>query len=145
VVRLASCGFTQLKPAALVAGQQGTDGRGQSLCGRQLWMIPCTMCCTHHCRLPCLDAAHPAGRLLQGLNEDCQTIQAAIGDKVGMTVFNLATAFVGIIIGAWGRRRRCWDSARLLWPKLPCLLPSCRLCCSTSPSDRCANRPGFLS
>ncbi len=40
-----------------------------------------------------------AGRLLQGLNEDCQTIQSAIGDKVGMTIFNLSTALVGIIIG----------------------------------------------
>ena len=49
----------------------------------------------------------PAGRLLQGLNEDCQTIQAAIGDKVGMTLFNLATAVVGIIIGACGRGWGC--------------------------------------
>lgn len=37
---------------------------------------------------------------MQGLNEDCQTIQQGIGDKVGLTIFNLATAFVGIIIGA---------------------------------------------
>lgn len=47
--------------------------------------------------LACPPAA--AGRLLQGLNEDCQTIQQAIGDKVGMTIFNLSTALTGIIIG----------------------------------------------
>ena len=28
--------------------------------------------------------ALPAGRLLQGLNEDCQTIQLGIGEKVGL-------------------------------------------------------------
>ena len=50
------------------------------------------------------DTTATSGRLLQGLNEDCQTIQAAIGDKVGMTLFNLATAVVGIIIGAGGGR-----------------------------------------
>jgi len=34
----------------------------------------------HLSALPCA-----AGRLLQGLNEDCQTIQLAIGEKVGST------------------------------------------------------------
>ena len=33
-------------------------------------------------RLPMLGCS-PAGRLLQGLNEDCQTIQLGIGEKVG--------------------------------------------------------------
>lgn len=44
-------------------------------------------------------APRAAGRLLQGLNEDCQAIQLAIGDKVGLVIFNLTTAFVGIILG----------------------------------------------
>jgi hypothetical protein len=40
-----------------------------------------------------------AGRLLQGLNEDCQSIQLAVGDKVGNVIFNLTTALVGIVLG----------------------------------------------
>jgi hypothetical protein len=51
--------------------------------------------------MPALAAARPwhAGRLLQGLNEDCHTIQTAVGDKVGLTIYNLTTAVVGIVIG----------------------------------------------
>ena len=59
---------------------------------------------------PALCPARP-GRLLQGLNEDCNTIQTAIGDKVGATIFNLSTAFVGIIIGA----RAAGDGAGVGW------------------------------
>ena len=95
-----------------------------------------TKCCAQYSQLSCrgLDAARPAGRLLQGLNEDCQTIQAAIGDKVGMTVFNLATAFVGLIIGAWGHAAVVAAAGtalaglpaprlpRFFWPMLPSAL-----------------------
>jgi ATP-binding cassette subfamily B (MDR/TAP) protein 1 len=45
------------------------------------------------------DTTGTSGRLLQGLNEDCITIQAAIGDKVAMFLFQMTTAVAGIIIG----------------------------------------------
>ena len=45
------------------------------------------------------DVSATSGRLLQGLNEDCITIQLAVGDKVAMTLFNLSTFCVGITIG----------------------------------------------
>jgi ATP-binding cassette subfamily B (MDR/TAP) protein 1 len=44
------------------------------------------------------DTTATSGRLLQGLNEDCQTIQLGIGEKVGTTIFNLSTAIAGITI-----------------------------------------------
>lgn len=110
-----------------------------------------------------------AGRLLQGLNEDCQTIQQGIGDKVGMTgvwcllrpglscmplcplplashalmlscapptpalrpcpcltVFNLSTAFVGIIIGGWVISAAGADGAAR---GDGCCCRCCRSCC----------------
>jgi ATP-binding cassette subfamily B (MDR/TAP) protein 1 len=45
------------------------------------------------------DTTGTSGRLLQGLNEDCITIQSAIGDKVAMFIFQMTTAVAGIIIG----------------------------------------------
>ncbi|KAL4457545.1 hypothetical protein ABPG75_012410 [Micractinium tetrahymenae] len=63
------------------------------------------------------DTTATSGRLLQGLNEDCQTIQQAIGDKVGMTVFNLSTALVGIIIAF----SRGWDMTLVMLAVTPFL------------------------
>lgn len=45
------------------------------------------------------DTMGTSGRLLQGLNEDCISIHAAIGDKMGMFLFQMTTAVAGIIIG----------------------------------------------
>ena len=39
------------------------------------------------------------GYLMQGINEDCITIQQAIGDKMGMFIFFISTFFSGITIG----------------------------------------------
>lgn len=65
---------------------------------------------------PCCHAAccsTHTGRLLQGLNEDCSTIQLGVGDKLGMTIYNLAAAVTGMAIGEgagsldWLRGTRC--------------------------------------
>ena len=45
------------------------------------------------------DTAGTSGTLLQGLNEDCATIQSAIGEKVSMFVFMMSTAISGVVIG----------------------------------------------
>lgn len=45
------------------------------------------------------DTVGTSGALLQGLNEDCATIQAAIGERVAMFVFLMSTAIAGIVIG----------------------------------------------
>ena len=91
---------------ALAAWQAQLRATDSCIAGGSRGMLSCGMCSRTHRRRRRLavfgsrSPPTPAGRLLQGLNEDCQTIQAAIGDKVGMTVFNLSTAVVGIIIGA---------------------------------------------
>jgi ABC-type multidrug transport system fused ATPase/permease subunit len=45
------------------------------------------------------DTDGTAGCLLQGLNEDCATVQAAIGEKLSMFAFMMSTAVAGIVIG----------------------------------------------
>ncbi|EFN58606.1 hypothetical protein CHLNCDRAFT_34209 [Chlorella variabilis] len=63
------------------------------------------------------DTTATSGRLLQGLNEDCQTIQLAIGDKVGHVIFNLTTAVVGIIIAF----TKGWDMTLVMLAVTPFL------------------------
>jgi ATP-binding cassette subfamily B (MDR/TAP) protein 1 len=45
------------------------------------------------------DTFGTSGALLQGLNEDCMKVQAAIGEKVSMFLFMSSTAISGITIG----------------------------------------------
>jgi len=45
------------------------------------------------------DTFGTSGALLQGLNEDCMKVQAAIGEKVSMFLFMSSTAISGIAIG----------------------------------------------
>lgn len=58
------------------------------------------------------------GKLMQGLNEDCVTIQAAIGDRMGRTLFNLFTAIIGIIVAF----TRGWDMTLVMLAVTPLLI-----------------------
>ncbi len=49
------------------------------------------------------DTDGTAGYLLQGLNEDCATVQVAIGEKLSMFAFMMATAVAGIVIGEFSQ------------------------------------------
>jgi ATP-binding cassette, subfamily B (MDR/TAP), member 1 len=63
------------------------------------------------------DTKGTSGVLLQGLNEDCSTVQAAIGEKVSMFVFMMSTAVSGIAIAF----TRGWDMTLVLLSLLPVL------------------------
>ena len=63
------------------------------------------------------DTKGTSGVLLQGLNEDCSTVQAAIGEKVSMFVFMMSTAISGIVIAF----TRGWDMTLVLLSLLPVL------------------------
>ncbi|GAB4820940.1 hypothetical protein N2152v2_007986 [Parachlorella kessleri] len=63
------------------------------------------------------DTQATSGRLLQGLNEDCITVQQGIGEKVGLTIFNLTTAVSGIVIAF----TRGWDMTLVMLSVLPLL------------------------
>jgi ATP-binding cassette subfamily B (MDR/TAP) protein 1 len=63
------------------------------------------------------DTKGTSGLLLQGLNEDCSTVQAAIGEKVSMFVFMMSTAISGIAIAF----TRGWDMTLVLLSLLPVL------------------------
>ncbi|KDD76691.1 ABC transporter, partial [Helicosporidium sp. ATCC 50920] len=64
------------------------------------------------------EAKTTGGRLLQGLNEDCVTLQSAIGDRVGRTLFNLSQAFIGIIVAFI----RGWDMTLVMLAVMPVLI-----------------------
>ena len=59
-----------------------------------------------------------SGELMQGLNEDCITIQQAIGDRMGRTLFNLFTAIIGIIVAF----TRGWDMTLVMLAITPLLI-----------------------
>jgi ATP-binding cassette subfamily B (MDR/TAP) protein 1 len=63
------------------------------------------------------DTKGTSGLLLQGLNEDCSTVQAAVGEKVSMFVFMMSTAISGIAIAF----TRGWDMTLVLLSLLPVL------------------------
>ena len=63
------------------------------------------------------DTLGTSGYLLQGLNEDCITFQAAIGEKVGMFLFFMSTSVVGIIVAFV----RGWDMTLVILSLLPLL------------------------
>ncbi|KFM27090.1 ABC transporter B family member 4 [Auxenochlorella protothecoides] len=58
------------------------------------------------------------GALMQGLNEDCITIQSAIGDRMGRTLFNLFTAIIGIIVAF----TRGWSMTLVMLAVTPLLM-----------------------
>ncbi|KAG7669217.1 hypothetical protein Ndes2526B_g05515 [Nannochloris sp. 'desiccata'] len=63
------------------------------------------------------DTKGTSGLLLQGLNEDCSTVQSAIGEKISMFVFMMSTAISGIAIAF----TRGWDMTLVLLSLLPVL------------------------
>ena len=70
-----------------------------------------------HQEIGYFDTVGTSGYLLQGLNEDCITIQAAIGDKVAMFLFFFSTFVSGSIIALV----RGWDMALVVLSLLPVL------------------------
>lgn len=46
------------------------------------------------------DTTGTSGELMQAINEDCQKVQMAIGEKMSMFLFMISTAISGIVIGA---------------------------------------------
>jgi ATP-binding cassette subfamily B (MDR/TAP) protein 1 len=63
------------------------------------------------------DTAGAGGALLQGLNEDCNAVQAAIGDKLSLFVYMLAAAVAGIAIAF----SKGWDMTLVLMALFPVL------------------------
>ena len=70
-----------------------------------------------HQEIGYFDTVATSGFLLQGLNEDCITIQTAIGEKVSMFLFFSSTFLAGSIIALV----RGWDMALVIFSLLPIL------------------------
>lgn len=74
------------------------------------------------------EAREGAARLLQGVNEDCQTLQGAIGDKAARTLFCLTQAVVGLIVAF----TRGWDMTLVMLAIMPLLGVATALLATTS-------------
>ena len=64
------------------------------------------------------DTVGTSGMLLQGLTDDCQKVQKAIGEKISMFLFFMSTAISGIVIAF----TKGWDMTLVLLAFMPVLV-----------------------